>query len=1113
MKRNRLRKMAAVCLSAVITGYGIVPSVSPQAADTETYKEIHVVSQGKNSAHAVLKGNDASIFYDSNAGSDILYLKGSYNGGGWLQLPSLFESGCEKGFTLAMKFSLWDAASNYSRLFQFSPVPFAMGNSTTYATPDISIDIKDKTSFRASIFAGSGMNTENDRKHRAIYDLSAVPDTGSWHELVFVCSPTGADYYIDGKKISYSSETVNDVLGSLFSEDVLSSYVYNSLGRSLYNDDDICAGYDDVAFYTRPLSGNEITSLPDDVDFLYTFEKDTLEEGEAVTAVETAFTDDAVKLTSIPELQTSSPDGELKVKFWSSGSSCYYSVENREGVTIIKPSALGMKFSARDFTKNIKIQPSSAVRTEIDDSYSMPYGKHRKLRDHCTELTFPLVRDNDRLDVTFRIYDDGIGFRYTYGGGAAVAEEASQVMFPDNSKFWGNWPNATYEWDMVELPKERPNETASTYSCPYTGVINDKYWVTVTEAGVFNEDEPYCAGALQFVGNYHSLRFKGGVKVDSINMKNGFHTPWRAVVIGDSLDRMASSDLILNLNPPSVIDDTSWIKPGKTAWSWWSSGGDSPIEYHTQKDYIDFAAENGWDFVCLDFGWALWDKSEEKVRELCEYGAEKGIGIYLWYGVNNKGHSGYKDSAGNPAYPYYSLLDEQTISREFRRISGLGVKGVKVDYYESDTQETMKQMNMCAKIAAENKLMVLFHGCTIPRGESRTYPNVISFEAINGSEYYKWFESPSLANRVSYTFTRCVVGSSDFTPTGIPIYGIKATAGFALADVVTIESGIQHFAQSVYTYEGSSALPLLNDIPVVWDDMKVLDGYPMEFNVTARRNGSDWYIGASSLKARNVDIKLSDLIGDGTYNAYIFADNADGSDLEVTVLNGLTSDDTISCKLIDNGGFVIKLTKGAMKLTTPYSNYKSYEAENAVLSGKASITAGKQGKYCSNAAYVGYVGGDGQSAVTFNDVTVDKAGRYTIRIYYVSGEPRSLKVDVNGSYAAVLNDLYANKNDWSGIRAVNLEADLKAGRNTIRLYNDKGYGPSIDRIAVAIPEEKVIGDVNFSGALEVGDLVLTSRYVSGSVRFTAEQCRTADLNGDGNADVFDLIRYRKLLIS
>ena len=392
-------------------------------------------------------------------------------------------------------------------------------------------------------------------------------------------------------------------------------------------------------------------------------------------------------------------------------------------------------------------------------------------------------------------------------------------------------------------------------------------------------------------------------------------------------------------------------------------------------------SENTEDFRCFHPDFFIFI-----VKELCEYAAARDIGIYLWYGVNNTGHSGYKDSAGHPAYPYYSLLDEETIVREFRRIRELGVSGVKVDYYESDTQQTMKQMNLCAKIAAENHLMVLFHGCTIPRGESRTYPNIVSYEAVNGTEYYKWGTSPSLANRVSYTFTRNVTGSADFTPTGIPIYGVKATAGFALADTVTIESGIQHFAHSVYTYQGNEALPFLNDVPVAWDDMKVLDGYPMQFNVTARRNGNDWYVGASTLSARTVSVKLSQLISDDdTYTAYIFGDNADGSRIEVTVLEDLTRDSVIDRKLLANGGFAMKITKNGMKLTTPYSNFRFYEAENAKLSGKASVTSGKDGKYSSGSAYVGYVGGGADNYVTFDNVTVDRAGEYKLRIFYFSG--------------------------------------------------------------------------------------------------------------------------------
>ena len=414
-------------------------------------------------------------------------------------------------------------------------------------------------------------------------------------------------------------------------------------------------------------------------------------------------------------------------------------------------------------------------------------------------------------------------------------------------------------------------------------------------------------------------------------------------------------------------------------------------------------------------------------------------------------------------------------------------------------------MYLCTTIAAKNKLMVLFHGCTLPRGESRTYPNVISYEAVNGSEYYKWFTSPSLENRVSYTFTRNVVGSADFTPTGTPVLNSEATAGFALADVVTIESGLQHFAHSVYTYEGSSALPFLNDVPVIWDDMKVLDGRPMQFNVTARRSGNNWYIGASTISARKINIKLSELIDDdGLYNAYIFHDNANGSDLEVTVLNGLTKNDKIDQSLLANGGCVMKIPKGSMKLTTPYSNYLSYEAEQAKIGGDARITNGKDGRYSSNGAYVGYIGGSANGSVTFDSVTAPADGEYTLRIYYVSGEPRSLKVDINGAFAQKIDNCYANKGDWTGIRAVNIPVKLKAGQNSIKLYNDQGNAPSVDRIALAIPNEDVLaGDMNFDGIINAVDLSLLKRGLMNGFTGSKEE-HAADFNMNGKKDIADV---------
>ncbi|MBR5372034.1 MAG: glycoside hydrolase family 97 catalytic domain-containing protein [Oscillospiraceae bacterium] len=1115
-KRDRLRTLsaAAAVMMLVQTGGLHFPSTASAAV---RYTNAAVANQGSGKGDATIRGSAAKVVNDSTLKSDVLELGGGSFGASWLQLPAWFGDSCKNGFSFSMKFQLESDSKSYSRLFQFAAVPLGSGNTSGYSSPDLSVDLNDKKAFRASVFAGKGDATENDKAHRSIFTLSAAPDT-KWHTLTVTYAPSGAVYYLDGKALTIEeSETsgyLSTVCKNLFGESLLKNYTYNGIGHSLYNDADIHGRVDDVMLYDYVLTASQAASLPNDPLYCYTFEADTITEPAAPVSgePENSTAPDGTAVTSVPSLQTVSPDGSLVTKFWTDARGSYYYSCEKNGDAVVLPSKLGFVTTTEDLSAGFVTDtaPDATVQT-VREEYDMPTGKHTHILNHYNETVFSLTKGDSILTVTMRTYDDGVGVRYNLNHGATIKNEVTQVNFPGNSTFWGNWPNATYEYDYVEVPKDRNNETSSTYSVPYTGVIGNQYWVTVSEAGVFNDPNPYCAGAIQFNGNYHSMHFKGGVKVEGITMQGNWKTPWRAVVIGDSLDQMASSDLILNLNPPSVLKDTSWIKPGKVAWSWWSSGGDSPVEYHMQKEYIDFAAENGWTSVCVDFGWALWDDSEKKIKELCDYGKEKGIDIWLWYGVNNKGHNGYKDSKGNPAYPYYSLLDEATIKREFERVSGLGVKGVKVDYYESDTQETMKQMYLCMDIAAKNKLMVLFHGCTVPRGETRTYPNVISFEAINGTEYYKWFESPALANRVSYTFIRNVIGSADFTPTCIPVYGIGATAGFCLADAVTIESGVQHFAHSVYTYEGSPALPMLNDIPVAWDDMHVIDGRPMSHNVTARRKGDDWYIGAMTLAERTIEIKLSDLItDDGKYNAYIFHDNANGSAVEVTVQTGLTKADTITQKLMKNGGCAIKLTKGNMKLTTPYSNYKFYEAENAKLANNASITSGKNAKYCSNSAYVGYIGGNNNGSVTFENVEAPAAGEYTLRVYYVSGEPRSLKIDVNGTLAAQIDNCYANKNDWSGVRAASVQVKLNAGKNTVKLYNN-GNAPSIDRIALAIPTEDILyGDMNKDGAIDARDLSLLKQGLLNKFADSkAEQF--ADFNQDGKTDSKDAVSLASFL--
>ena len=198
-----------------------------------------------------------------------------------------------------------------------------------------------------------------------------------------------------------------------------------------------------------------------------------------------------------------------------------------------------------------------------------------------------------------------------------------------------------------------------------------------------------------------------------------------------------------------------------------------------------------------------------------------------------------------------------------------------------------------------------------------------------------------------------------------------------------------------------------------------------------------------------------------------------------------------------------------MGLQTPFSNYQFYEAEHASVSGIASVTAGK---YCSGGAYVGYVGGGADNAVTFRNVYVEKDGTYPLRIYYISGETRSLKIDINGRYATTLHGLYANRNDWSGIAAITVEVSLKAGENTIRLYNDQSFAPSIDRIAIAnAPDAAVRGDVNADGVFSRLDVIALQEWLICTPYASLANWAVGDFSEDGRLDSTDLSLMKRAL--
>jgi len=746
-------------------------------------------------------------------------------------------------------------------------------------------------------------------------------------------------------------------------------------------------------------------------------------EGKEPSNQEIMYTDGA-KLTSVKEV--SSPDGKIVASILKSDDGrVFYAVSNN-GEIVIEASSLGIVTDKVDFSVGAEYNEGSIIK--VTDEYTLLNGKHDgEITDVCNQYTFTLKKDEKELDINIRVYDDGVAYNYAMGEGATVKREVSEYVFSDKASLWTyTQPNVTYEGTYTKQHMSVVKAAVATYTVPSLVQTGDN-WVLLTEASVFDDEESYCSSYLKTTSGSKNLVWTfGNGQAGSVKMTGAFETPWRVAIVADNMNTLVNSDIVTSVCKDKYDTDYSFVKPGKLAWSWWSSTGDDPIAFEPQYDYIDFAAENGWEYVCLDYGWVLWDDYKAKVKELVDYAEEKGVGIWLWYGVNDSGHT----AAGS--YPKYSLLNEETIRTEFQWAKSIGIKGVKVDYYERDNQATMEQMYLCAKIAAENEQMVLFHGCTNPGGENRTFPNVLSYEAIYGAEYYKWRTEPSTANVITYLFTRNVVGSADFTPTALPVAGIGATHGFMLGTTVYIESGLIHFAENVNVYEGYAGLSFMNDIPVTWDETIVLEGIPGAYGTVVRRAEADWYLASLTTAARTAEVDLSFLEEGKTYTAYIYKTNAGKDNIEI-ITKKVTNAEKLSLELGINDGASVKFTTDDFDYTTDYEkNYIYIEGEKGTLSGDAKPSNNPYNdQYSSGKKTVEYIGNGINNNATYT-VTVEEAGVYELNIFYISAADRRFMISINEDDAGRIRTGKLNSGDWVSVSKETIYVELKAGTNKIK---------------------------------------------------------------------------------
>ncbi|ONI84668.1 alpha-glucosidase [Saccharothrix sp. ALI-22-I] len=474
------------------------------------------------------------------------------------------------------------------------------------------------------------------------------------------------------------------------------------------------------------------------------------------------------------------------------------------GRTVLAPSPIGLLTTDADLTKGLR----AVGRTDrvVTERYTMTTGKRLNRYARMTETTLTFEGAGKRLDLVVRAAPDGVAYRYAVPGPVTVTGEASSFKLPSDVPAWLLPYNAWYEANRVRTTAAGAAE--GDFGYPSLFQVGEDY-ALLTESDV---DGRYAGSKLRHAAG--STDYRVALADERITSADGLRTPWRTAIVGD-LATVSQSTLVDDLASPARFTDTSWVRPGKVAWSWLSEHS-SPGNFERQKQYVDFAARNGWQYVLVDEGW-----QEAWVPELIRYARVKGVEVLLWF--------------------RWSDLDTQ-VERDsvLPKVARWGARGVKLDFMESDSQARYQWYDAVLAKTAELRLMVNFHGSTIPHGLARTWPHVLTMEAVRGAENF-----PSAANNPVQFFARNVVGSMDYTPVSLEVGTKEASVGHEVALPVLYESGWTHFADKPEAYERfPEALRYLNQVPTVWDETRLVDGAPSDHAVVARRSGDRWFVGA-----------------------------------------------------------------------------------------------------------------------------------------------------------------------------------------------------------------------------------------------------------------------------
>lgn len=582
------------------------------------------------------------------------------------------------------------------------------------------------------------------------------------------------------------------------------------------------------------------------------------------------------------------PDRRLVVTVSDNNGRPEYKVDY-DGIPFILPSALGLDTDMSDFRSGMTILKASPVEN-IDETYSIPNIKKSTVHHRANSRKITFARDGKKIfDVIFEVSDNDVAYRYNLRPqgeslSAIVLDEASSFVMPEATTTFlcpqslpgGGWKHTypSYETEYTLDDKMGKNGEGAGFTFPCLFRNGDNGWMLINETGV---DQSYCGSRLVSTGaDSYKIAFpqekemKGlGWTTPGLNLPG--LTPWRTITVGRDLAPVVEStvafDVVDQLYEPSIDYAANY---GKGTWNW-IMNGDGAVNFDHEKRYIDLAADLGYQTVLVD---GLWDKQigRDGIEKLAAYAKEKGVALYLWYNSN-----GYWNDA--PQGPRGIMNNSIARKKEMKWMRELGVKGIKVDFFGGDNQPMMQLYQDILSDANDYGIIVIFHGCTLPRGWERMYPNYGASEAVLASEnlnFQQHFCDLEAVNAATHPFIRNTMASMDFGGSALNKYwntGNKKGGSerrtsdvFALATAVLFQSPVPHFALAPNNLSDAPewAIDFMKEVPVTWDDVRFVDGYPGRYVVMARRHGDKWYLVGVNASDKPVEIDINSV---GIYEA------------------------------------------------------------------------------------------------------------------------------------------------------------------------------------------------------------------------------------------------------